>query len=49
MAHCTHNIEFGLEAKGLPAAERRERAEHYLELVGLKASQTGIRTSCPAA
>jgi NitT/TauT family transport system ATP-binding protein len=30
------NIEFGLEAKGLPAAVRRERAEHYLELVGLK-------------
>ncbi len=29
------NIEFGLEAKGLPAAVRRERAEHYLELVGL--------------
>ncbi|MCP2621606.1 ABC transporter ATP-binding protein [Mycolicibacterium smegmatis] len=31
------NIEFGLEAKGLPAAERRQRAEHYLELVGLHA------------
>ncbi|MFD4367168.1 ABC transporter ATP-binding protein [Rhodococcus sp. NPDC058521] len=31
-----HNIEFGLEAKGLPKAERRERAEHYLELVGLQ-------------
>jgi NitT/TauT family transport system ATP-binding protein len=30
------NIEFGLEAKGLSAAVRRERAEHYLELVGLK-------------
>jgi NitT/TauT family transport system ATP-binding protein len=30
------NIEFGLEAKGLPAAVRRERAEHYLELVGLR-------------
>lgn len=30
------NIEFGLEAKGLPAAVRRERAEGYLELVGLK-------------
>ncbi|MCV7431171.1 ABC transporter ATP-binding protein [Mycolicibacterium bacteremicum] len=29
------NIEFGLEAKGLPSAERRERAEQYLELVGL--------------
>lgn len=30
------NIEFGLEAKGLPAAQRRERAEYYLELVGLQ-------------
>jgi NitT/TauT family transport system ATP-binding protein len=30
-----HNIEFGLEAKGLPKKERRELAEHYLELVGL--------------
>jgi NitT/TauT family transport system ATP-binding protein len=30
------NIEFGLEAKGLPAAARRERAEQYLELVGLQ-------------
>jgi NitT/TauT family transport system ATP-binding protein len=29
------NIEFGLEAKGLPTAVRRERADHYLELVGL--------------
>lgn len=29
------NIEFGLEAKGVPRAERRARAEHYLELVGL--------------
>jgi NitT/TauT family transport system ATP-binding protein len=29
------NIEFGLEAKGLPADIRRERAEHYLGLVGL--------------
>jgi NitT/TauT family transport system ATP-binding protein len=30
------NIEFGLEAKGLAASVRRERAERYLELVGLK-------------
>jgi NitT/TauT family transport system ATP-binding protein len=29
------NIEFGLEAKGLPKKVRRELAEHYLELVGL--------------
>jgi NitT/TauT family transport system ATP-binding protein len=30
------NIEFGLEAKGVPAKERAERANHFLELVGLK-------------
>lgn len=30
-----HNIEFGLEAKGLPKKERHEIANHYLELVGL--------------
>lgn len=32
-----HNIEFGLEAKGLPKNERRAVAQHYLELVGLDA------------
>ncbi|SDS56799.1 NitT/TauT family transport system ATP-binding protein [Paenibacillaceae bacterium GAS479] len=29
------NIEFGLEAKGFGPKERRERARHYLALVGL--------------
>lgn len=29
------NIEFGLEVAGLSKAERRERARHYIELVGL--------------
>ena len=29
------NIEFGLEAKGVPKKERSERARHYLSLVGL--------------
>ncbi|MFF0528024.1 ATP-binding cassette domain-containing protein [Nocardia amikacinitolerans] len=29
------NIEFGLEAKGLRRPQRRELADHYLELVGL--------------
>ncbi len=32
------NVEFGLEAKGLPAVERREKALHYLELMGLTRS-----------
>lgn len=31
------NIEFGLEAKGLSAADRRQRSDHYLRLVGLQA------------
>ncbi|GLX66574.1 ABC transporter ATP-binding protein [Paenibacillus glycanilyticus] len=31
------NIEFGLEAKGIPKHERRELAEHFLSLVGLSA------------
>lgn len=29
------NIEFGLEAKGVPKQERREQVEHFLSLVGL--------------
>lgn len=29
------NVELGLEAKGLPRAERRRTARHYLDLVGL--------------
>ncbi|QJT07578.1 ABC transporter ATP-binding protein [Oceanidesulfovibrio marinus] len=29
------NVEFGLRIKGMPAAERADRAMHYLELVGL--------------
>lgn len=30
------NIEFGLEAKGIPRREWKEQAEYYLDLVGLK-------------
>ncbi|WP_084959370.1 ABC transporter ATP-binding protein [Thermoactinospora rubra] len=30
------NVEFGLEAKGVPRTERRELARHYLDLVGLR-------------
>ncbi|NSL51889.1 ABC transporter ATP-binding protein [Calidifontibacillus erzurumensis] len=30
------NIEFGLEAKGVPKSEWKEKAEYYLDLVGLK-------------
>jgi NitT/TauT family transport system ATP-binding protein len=29
------NVEFGLEARGLPVAERRRIAEHFVRLVGL--------------
>jgi NitT/TauT family transport system ATP-binding protein len=31
------NVEFGLEAKGLNKTDRRDVADHYLELVGLTA------------
>ncbi|MBP1964899.1 ABC transporter ATP-binding protein [Paenibacillus aceris] len=30
------NVEFGLKLRGLSKQERKEKAEHYLELVGLK-------------
>ncbi|MFC6334384.1 ABC transporter ATP-binding protein [Paenibacillus septentrionalis] len=30
------NIEFGLEAKGIPKREWRAQSDHYLDLVGLK-------------
>ncbi|RKO67979.1 ABC transporter ATP-binding protein [Desulfofundulus salinus] len=30
------NIEFGLELRGVPAAERHAISQHYIELVGLK-------------
>jgi NitT/TauT family transport system ATP-binding protein len=29
------NVEFGIEGRGVPKRERRERARHFLELVGL--------------
>jgi NitT/TauT family transport system ATP-binding protein len=29
------NVEFGMRMRGLPRAERLERAQHYLDLVGL--------------
>ncbi|MFV0333188.1 MAG: ABC transporter ATP-binding protein [Tropicimonas sp.] len=29
------NVEFGLKLKGMKPAERRERAEHYIDMVGL--------------
>ncbi len=30
------NVEFGLRMRGVPAGERRQKAHHYLDLVGLK-------------
>lgn len=39
------NVEFGLKIKGIPAAERRERARHYIELVGL----AGFEEALPKA
>jgi NitT/TauT family transport system ATP-binding protein len=37
------NVEFGLRVKGLPKAERRDRAMHYLKMVHL----TRFRSSYP--
>ncbi|MEQ8710622.1 MAG: ABC transporter ATP-binding protein [Rhodospirillales bacterium] len=37
------NVEFGLEVRGVGAAERRERALHYIKLVGL----SGFENSFP--
>ena len=33
------NIEFGLRMRGMPKAERRDRASYYIELVGLKGQE----------
>ncbi|MEU8803238.1 ABC transporter ATP-binding protein [Spirillospora sp. NPDC048819] len=33
------NVEFGLEVRGMSKAERRARAGHYLEMVGLAGSE----------
>ena len=30
------NVEFGLKVAGMPKAERRERAEHFIRMVGLE-------------
>ena len=30
------NVEYGMRINGVPRAERRERADHFIELVGLK-------------
>ena len=30
------NVEFGLEAKGVPLRERADRAKHFLDMVGLR-------------
>ncbi len=33
------NVEFGMRMRGTPKAERRERARHYISLVGLKGQE----------
>jgi NitT/TauT family transport system ATP-binding protein len=33
------NVEFGLRLRGIPRGERRERARHYLDLVGLRGQE----------
>ncbi|ETD81346.1 ABC transporter ATP-binding protein [Rhodobacter capsulatus] len=36
------NVAFGLEVRGTPRAEARDRARHYLRLVGLQAFETAL-------
>lgn len=38
------NVEYGLKAKGVPKKERRERAQYYIDLVGL----TGFENTFPS-
>ena len=42
MAEFQKNVEFGLKMKGIPAAERAEQAQKYIELVGLKGFETAL-------
>ncbi|MFJ3394149.1 ABC transporter ATP-binding protein [Leifsonia aquatica] len=51
------NVEFGLRTAGLPAAQRREKAQHFIDLVGLtqfadalpKMLSGGMRQRCAIA
>ncbi len=43
------NVEFGLLAKGVTAAERKQTVQRYIELVKLGGSSAAIRMSYPAA
>ncbi|WP_406689922.1 ABC transporter ATP-binding protein [Saccharopolyspora sp. ID03-671] len=51
------NVEFGLKIAGVPKAERRSRAEHFIDVVGLadfadvlpKALSGGMRQRCAIA
>ena len=40
------NVELGLKLRNIPANERHEIAQHYIDMVGLRST---TRTSCPAA
>ncbi|MGC0372850.1 ABC-type nitrate/sulfonate/bicarbonate transport system ATPase subunit [Streptomyces sp. SAI-229] len=43
------NVEFGLRTTGVPKTERRGRAEHFIELVGLERFAERSPRPCPAA
>jgi NitT/TauT family transport system ATP-binding protein len=43
------NILYGLERQGMPRAEREERAQTFIEMVGLKGSRRAIRRNSRAA
>ena len=43
------NISFGLEVAKLPAAQRKERTDRFVRLVGLEGFPSTILMNCPAA
>ncbi len=43
------NVEYALEVRGVPAAERREKARHFLHLFGSTVSRTVSPLSFPGA
>ncbi len=43
------NAAYGLEQQGMDRSTRLERADHWLDVVGLKGWGTSFRASCPVA
>ena len=43
------NVEYGPKVRNMAKAERRKRAQHYIDMVGLQGLKIRIRPSCLAA